>query len=126
MHVRKLTDAKIAKKRVLGLCYHCDEKYSPNHKCKIRQLQVMILQPCDGEDDKELEEDAEKDEGNPMLELFMNSVGGLSGNHTMKLMGKLKREEILILINSGATHNFIATKLVERLNLPIQASLKYC
>lgn len=42
----------------------------------------------------------------------MNSVVGLSGNHTMKLKGKVKGEEILILIDSGAMHNFIATELV--------------
>lgn len=52
----------------------------------------------------------------------MNFVVGLTGNHTMKLKGKVKGEEILILIDSGATHNFIATELVERLNIPVQAS----
>lgn len=34
--VKRLTDAEIAKKRELGLCYRCDEKYSPSHRCKNR------------------------------------------------------------------------------------------
>lgn len=63
----------------------------------------MILQPCDGENEEELEGDAEKEEETPVLELSMNSVVGLSGNHTMKLKEKVKGEEILILIDSGAT-----------------------
>lgn len=58
--IRKLTDADIAKKRSLGLCYRCDEKYSPTHRCKNRQLQVMILQPCEGEDEEELEVEMRK------------------------------------------------------------------
>lgn len=61
-------------------------------------------------------------EGDQVLELSMNSVVGLTGNHTMKSMGKLKGEEILVLIDSGATHNFIAIEVVERLNLSIQIS----
>lgn len=47
---------------------------------------------------------------------------GITGNHTMKLERKVKEEEVLILIDSGATHNFIAAKLVEKLNLPIQTT----
>lgn len=43
------------------------------------------------------------EEGNQVLELSMNSVVGLTGNHTMKLMDKLKGEEIMVLIDSGAT-----------------------
>lgn len=78
----------MAKKRSLGLCYCCDEKYSPTHKCKNRQLQVMILQPCEGEDE-ELEIGIEREEEMPVLELSMNSVVGLSGDHTMKLVTKL-------------------------------------
>lgn len=52
--VRRLTDAEVAKKWSLGLCYRCDEKYSPTRKCKNKQLQVMILQPCDGEEEDDL------------------------------------------------------------------------
>lgn len=82
----------------------------------------MILQPCDGEDDDDLETETGKEDEMPMLELYMNSIVGLSGNHTMKLKGKVKGEEVIILIDSGATHNFITTELIERLNIPIQAS----
>lgn len=82
----------------------------------------MILQPCEGEDEDALVADDEQEDETPVLELSMNSVVGLTGNHTMKLKEKVKGKEILILIYSMATHNFIATELVERLNIPIQAS----
>lgn len=33
----------------------------------------------------------------------------LTGNKTMKLKGKVKDKEVLVLIDSGASHNFIST-----------------
>ena len=40
---RKFTDAEIERRRELGLCFKCDEKYYPGHRCKKKQLQVLIL-----------------------------------------------------------------------------------
>lgn len=71
----------------------------------------MILQPCKGEGDNEQDDGEQSLKGNQILEISMNSVVGLNGNQTMKLMGKLIGEEILVLIDSGATHNFIATEV---------------
>lgn len=82
----------------------------------------MVLQPCEGKEHNEEDEEGQSLEGSQILELSMNLVVGLTSNHTMKSISKLKGEEILILKDSGATHNFIATKAVERLNLPIQTS----
>lgn len=42
---KRLTEAEAAKRRALGLCFKCDEKYNPTRQCKNKQLQVMILQP---------------------------------------------------------------------------------
>lgn len=41
---------------------------------------------------------------------------------TMKLEGNLRGANILVLIDSGATHNFISPKVVEALGLPLVAS----
>lgn len=49
--------------------------------------------------DQELEE----------MALPMNSIVGFTGNKTMKLKGNIKDEEVLILIDSGASYNFIST-----------------
>ena len=36
---------------IKGLCFRCDEKYMIGHKCKNKQLQVMMIY------DKEVEEE---------------------------------------------------------------------
>ena len=48
---RKYTDAEIERRRELGLCFKCDERFKPGHRCKRKQLQVLIL--SEGDEDKE-------------------------------------------------------------------------
>ncbi|KAK2367913.1 hypothetical protein QL285_081155 [Trifolium repens] len=40
---KKLTDAELQDRRVKGLCFRCDEKFGPSHKCPSKQLQVLIM-----------------------------------------------------------------------------------
>lgn len=51
----RLTDEEAAKKRKLGLCFICDEKFGPNHKCK-KELKILML----SEDTEELDETKEE------------------------------------------------------------------
>ncbi|KAL5547693.1 hypothetical protein UlMin_002924 [Ulmus minor] len=44
-------------KRAKGLCFRCDEKFSPGHRCKNRQLQVLLLSEDDSTQDVEPEEE---------------------------------------------------------------------
>ena len=47
---RRLSDAEFQAKIAKGLCFRCDEKSTPNHHCKNRQLQVLLV--ADGDEDK--------------------------------------------------------------------------
>ncbi|KAA0062156.1 Ty3/gypsy retrotransposon protein [Cucumis melo var. makuwa] len=59
------------------------------------------------------------------IELSINSVVGLTNPGTMKVKGKIGEEEVVILIDCGATHNFIAEKLVDKLKLPMRETPNY-
>lgn len=43
----------------------------------------------------------------------------------MKLQGWVKGKKILVLIDSGASHNFISTRLVEELGLKVEETPPY-
>ncbi|KAI0520045.1 hypothetical protein KFK09_007510 [Dendrobium nobile] len=104
-------------KRAKGLCFRCEEKFVPGHRCKdsaLRALTVYI--------DKAPEEGDESDEEqiDPQLEvaeISLNSVMGFTPSHTMKVKGKILGREVVVLIDSGATHNFISTQVAEELGM---------
>lgn len=56
------------------------------------------------------------------LELPLYSIGGITSPQTMKLRGKLNGEIIVIMIDSGASHNFLSRKLVQRMGIPVLQS----
>ncbi|XP_052188845.1 uncharacterized protein LOC127799137 [Diospyros lotus] len=53
-----------------------------------------------------------------VVELSLNSVVGLTPPQTMKIKGEIDGQEVVVLIDSGASHNFIAAELVQKLGLP--------
>lgn len=40
--VRRLTDSELQAKRDKGICYRCDEKWAPGHRCKQKELRVLL------------------------------------------------------------------------------------
>lgn len=54
------------------------------------------------------------------MELSFFYVGSISSPNSMKLHGQISDHSISIMIDSGASHNFIVGTLVEKLNLPIE------
>ncbi|KAK4260769.1 hypothetical protein QN277_003844 [Acacia crassicarpa] len=56
----------------------------------------------------------------PMAEISIRAILGRTSATTMKVKGELLSKEILILINSDSTHNFISNKLVEDLGIKPQ------
>lgn len=48
---KRLSEAEWKSKRDKGLCFRCDEKYTIGHKCKNKELQVMMIY------DEEVEEE---------------------------------------------------------------------
>lgn len=69
---------------------------------------------------KDDDEDAKLHEPKVQMELSMCSVVGLLGNDTMKVTGKIKGEEVAILIDSGASHNFISRETMSKIKLPTE------
>ena len=51
---RRLTEAEIQERRKKGLCFHCDEKFSLDHRCK-HQFNILLVHEDEivGQDEEE-------------------------------------------------------------------------
>lgn len=60
-----------------------------------------------------------------MISVSLNSIVGIDNPKTMKMLGIINGMEVVVMIDSGATHNFISIPLVEKLCLPMDKTRKF-
>lgn len=96
-HRKRMSDAEINRRRELSLCFKCEEKFGPNHKCKNRQLRLIMLEDEEG-DGLDTGDETQVEGNDPLgkeldsMELVITSVVGLSGKKTLKMVGLVKGE----------------------------------
>lgn len=56
------------------------------------------------------------------VSISLNSLMGLDTPRTMKFRGRVGSHEVLVMIDSGATHNFVSHSLVAQLDLMVDRS----
>ncbi|TYK28432.1 ty3-gypsy retrotransposon protein [Cucumis melo var. makuwa] len=105
---RRWTDSELQARKDKGLCYRCDKPFSKGHHYKNKKLRLCVV--VDDLDDAEMEEIVNEGamvEVSPVVELSLNSVVGLTMQGTFKIKGRVEDREIVVMIDCGATHNFI-------------------
>ncbi|RWV78979.1 hypothetical protein GW17_00059962, partial [Ensete ventricosum] len=106
-----------------GLCWHCDEPWSLEHRCKKGRLLVIeLVEDEDNEPSEEaldLEEEAMKEESQP-IDYVVHALAGYSNPQTMKVGGFLKQQPLTVLIDTASTNNFLNSKVAARLVLQIE------
>ena len=111
----------VGRKKSKRLCYSCDKKYTKGHKCVEKKLFYI---DCEEEGEKEQETSKEEDihqeptveeeEMNPTISC--NALAGVNTPQTLKIEGHIKKKNVIVLIDSGSTHNFIHCKVDKELN----------
>lgn len=95
--------------REKGLCYNCDEKLTPNHKCKTQWLYLMDgswpRQEGSGEDEPDSEEDWEPESNiDATTQVSLYAVLGEPTPQTMWIKGSIND----VLIFYHYFHTFLA------------------
>ena len=134
-HCKKLTNAQMEEGRKQGLCHNCDEKWNLGHQCKGAKLFLlegwdMDVEHCFGAQLVELEEDGVVLGPQEHVQVVDNvpskiTLYALVGNpsaQTMRVKGRIKNHEVVSLIDSGSTHNFLDATELLTLNLPLDTS----
>ncbi|KAJ8765745.1 hypothetical protein K2173_014867 [Erythroxylum novogranatense] len=103
--VKRLSWEEMQKRRSAGLCFNCDAKFTPGHRCPKPQLLLLDGGAEDGDEEDE-------------PEISLHALTGWSNAQTMRVLVKIGSTEMIVLIDSGSTHNFINGKLAESLKFP--------
>jgi hypothetical protein len=108
-------------RRLKGLCFWCDDKFVPGHRCKNKRVYSLnVVEEEEGVMEEELIEDRVNDrELTPHISL--DALEGTVGLNTMKVNGKIDKTTVCILIDSGSTHNFLNTTLALKLQFQLTA-----
>ncbi|XP_024196009.1 uncharacterized protein LOC112199191 [Rosa chinensis] len=113
---RRLSQAEYQERRAKNQCFFCDETFKPGHNCRKGQLMVMEI----SQDERDLlsstdlvEEEVPPitDLEEPLIRLQVMS-DNKSSPATMQLKGNFNKKVVHVLIDSGATHNFIHPQLL--------------
>lgn len=121
--IKRLSPVEMWERREKDLCYNCDEKYSPGHKCKTHKIFLLDAQSSPGmaepiSDEPEVHSMALPD-SDPNPTLSINAIQGTTSPQTRKVFGVFHHQPVLILMDFRSSHSFITPKLIKRAKLRV-------
>ncbi|MCH80279.1 Ty3/gypsy retrotransposon protein, partial [Trifolium medium] len=115
---------ELMERKKKGLCFKCGGPFHPTHQCPDKHLRVLVVDDECEEDGEakvlavEVEEEEDEEQGD-MSMLDLHHIAH-ENHQTMKFQGTIKGVEVLILVDSGASHNFISQSLVHHMDWAIE------
>jgi len=130
LKIQKLTRVEMVERQLKGLCYNCDDKYFPGHKCKEQNIFMAISEDISEEDEEtpsvsespestDIAPPSDPPEVEPVISL--NALTSFSTPQTLNLIGYIKHWKVIILVDSGSTHNFIHRRISQETHCYIHA-----
>lgn len=114
-------------RREKGLCYYCDDKWNPGHRCKSPKIYLLTgMEFQDEERGDEIFYDSIEDTPtvveNAVLEgiepaISLHAIAGSLSPNTMRLVGFIQNQRVVVLIDSSSTHNFLDPALLQKIPL---------
>lgn len=130
MQPRKfLSNEEMSARRAKGLCYFCDEQYTPEHYKVHRKAHLFVLDMEEGVDEVFL--DAEEEHGEPegeVAHISAHAMEGISTYSTIRVKGihhdsnSGHKRSLFMLVDSGSTHNFMDPQIAEKLGCSLLSS----
>ncbi|RYR38078.1 hypothetical protein Ahy_A09g043029 [Arachis hypogaea] len=125
--LRKLSPTEIQFRREKGLCFTCDERFSPSHKCATKHYFLIQTTEAIPEDPPIKEENTEikqpDDFGEHIPEdshhLSYNALTGIPAKRSIRFTGTVKGRELRVLMDGGSSDNFIHPALTKRLAVTV-------
>ena len=108
---------EIKERRDKGLCFYCDEKFGPGHRCK-RLFSIEACWPDDETKAKDQEDEEEQTRSTKeALGISLHAIAGTPAPQTTRVKALMKGRFLTILLDSRSTHNFLSEGMADRLKL---------
>ncbi|XP_074293193.1 uncharacterized protein LOC141620149 [Silene latifolia] len=111
--------AELEQRKAKGLCFYCDENFTPQHVCKNKR-QLFILEEEEEETVEEVEEIVEEEGESQIAQISIQALTGKSNCQTMRIHGHIGRITSSILVDTGSSHNFLDLGVVRKLGLRME------
>ncbi|XP_058783964.1 uncharacterized protein LOC131658715 [Vicia villosa] len=119
--IKKLSQAQIQERRAQGLCFNCDEKFIPGHKCSTGRFLILLCEEEYAESDQSSHEQPEPDTHTDLEDTYFQlSTQALTGHfspQTLKFKGSIGGLTVMVLVDTGSTHNILQPRIAKHLNL---------
>ncbi|KAL0724084.1 hypothetical protein Bca4012_038683 [Brassica carinata] len=123
---QRYSDAELDALRRDKLCFKCKAPWSRTHECPFKELRIItVIKGLEMEVLDQEEEQfclVENKEQQELMTLSYNSFLGIDSPKTTKMRGRINQKEIIVMLDSGASHNFISPSVVEKLHLKVSAA----
>lgn len=120
---KRLSWDEMQKRRTQGLCFNCNEKFTPGHKCQGPQLLLLECPSSNQTKEYEMEDEelqrAETPEDQVEPEISLHALTGWTSPQTMRVAATVGSQHVMVLIDSGSTHNFLSERVARLLRLPV-------
>ncbi|KAK1696233.1 hypothetical protein QYE76_012930 [Lolium multiflorum] len=118
---RRLTPAEQLERRRLGLCFNCDDPYTPGHVCpRLFYLETVDVEegdPTTGPVAAASEMARPTDAAATAFVVSLHALAGIRHERTMLLPVTIQGEPLVALLDTGSTHNFLPAATMRRLAL---------
>ena len=85
--VRRLMRHEARERREKGLCFYCDDRYVPGHRCSRPRLFMMVdVQPNEQEDDLDMNIESSKE---AIPEISFHALAGPTHPHTFRVIRRV-------------------------------------
>ncbi|MCI18570.1 hypothetical protein A2U01_0039724, partial [Trifolium medium] len=123
--IKHISPAEIQLRREKGLCYFCDDKFSPQHRCPNKHLMLLQLDDFEALDPVTEDPVAELLLSEPIVDgenhhLSLNAMNGFASVGTIRFQGYINGHPVQVLVDGGSTDNFLQPRVAKFLKLPIE------
>ena len=125
---RRLTQEELQERSRRGLCFKGGDGWGHDQVSKMRHFRLTLVEGSN-EDSQEEKVGEMTEEGLKLemksLQTSLHSLKGLTSSKSFKVLGRIGGKEVVMLVDTRATNNFISSILAQELKLQVTSTLSY-